>query len=112
MDLIRFLVALHPKEWRQRYGEEFAALLEDNQLTPSAAVNVAAHAARLRIRAHLEGTLVAVALANRADRQHPVGTHQRPADTRPPRHGLALGRADHQDPCVPPLRGRGLTPCI
>jgi len=27
MDLIRFLIALHPRDWRERYGEEFAALL-------------------------------------------------------------------------------------
>ena len=34
MDLIRILVALHPKDWRERYGAEFAALLEDTRLTP------------------------------------------------------------------------------
>jgi hypothetical protein len=34
MDLIRMLVALHPKDWRERYGEEFAALLQDTRLTP------------------------------------------------------------------------------
>lgn len=57
MDLIRVLVALHPKDWRERYGEEFAALLEDTLLadtglTPSAVGNVMVQAAGLRLRAH------------------------------------------------------------
>jgi hypothetical protein len=52
MDLIRVLVALHPKDWRERYGEEFAAMLEDGRLTPAAVGNVMAAAAGLRLRAH------------------------------------------------------------
>jgi hypothetical protein len=52
MDLIRVLVALHPKDWRERYGEEFAALLEDTRLTPSAVGNVVVQAASVRLRAH------------------------------------------------------------
>jgi hypothetical protein len=63
MDLIRALVALHPREWRRRYGEEFAALLEDTRLTRSAVINVATHAAKLQIRAHTEGALMVAALA-------------------------------------------------
>ncbi|MCQ4085205.1 hypothetical protein NGB36_32765 [Streptomyces sp. RB6PN25] len=62
MDLIRLLVALHPKDWRRRYGEEFSALLEDTRPTPSVVVNVAVHATRARVRAHLEGVLVAAVL--------------------------------------------------
>jgi len=52
MVLIRALVALHPREWRARYGEEFAALLDDVRLTPAAVSDVLANAARLRIREH------------------------------------------------------------
>jgi len=59
MGLIRVLVALHPRDWRQRYGDEFAALLEDSRLTPSAVGNVAAQAAGLRLRAH-QGPLLLV----------------------------------------------------
>jgi hypothetical protein len=56
------LVALHPRDWREWYGAEFAALLEDTQLahtgladtglTPSAIADVAVQATGLRLRAH------------------------------------------------------------
>lgn len=62
MDMIGLLVALHPKDWRERYGEEFAALLEDTPLTPSAVANVAAHSVALHVRARLETVLVAAAV--------------------------------------------------
>jgi hypothetical protein len=62
MDLIRVLVALHPKDWRERYGEEFAALLEDTRLTPSAVGNVGAAAAGLRLRAHPGPLLLVTAI--------------------------------------------------
>ncbi len=53
MDMIRrVLVALHPRDWRQRYGEEFAALLDDTQLSPSAVANVVAYSIGLQVRAH------------------------------------------------------------
>jgi hypothetical protein len=61
MDMIRVLVALHPKDWQDRYGEEFGALLEDSRLTPFAVVDVVLHAARLRIGKHLIVLLFAVA---------------------------------------------------
>jgi hypothetical protein len=65
MDLIRVLVALHPKDWRERYGAEFAALLEDTLLadtglTPAATADVVVQAAGLRLRAH-PGPLLLVA---------------------------------------------------
>lgn len=60
MDLIRVLVALHPRDWRERYGVEFAALLEDTRLTPSAVGDVVGQAAGLRLRAH-QGPLLLVA---------------------------------------------------
>lgn len=62
MDLIRFLIALHPKSWRQRYGEEFKALLEDSRLTLRAVVNIVLHAGKLQMRAHLAGLLVVLAV--------------------------------------------------
>lgn len=53
MDLMRtVLVAMHPREWRQRYGEEFRALLEDTRLTRAAVFDIARHCAALHARAH------------------------------------------------------------
>src|SRR5213082_2128255 len=48
-----FLLGLYPREWRQRYGEEFAALLEDIGMTPGVVVDVLTGAfdAQLRKRA-------------------------------------------------------------
>lgn len=34
MGMIRLLVALYPRKWREAFGAEFAALLEDTRLTP------------------------------------------------------------------------------
>ena len=62
MDLIRVLVALHPKDWRERYGEEFAALLEDTRLTPRAVADVVGQSAGLRLRAHPGALLLAAAI--------------------------------------------------
>jgi hypothetical protein len=62
MDLIRVLVALHPRDWRERYGDEFSALLEDSQLTPSAAGNVVVQATGLRLRAHQAPLLLVTAI--------------------------------------------------
>jgi hypothetical protein len=62
MDLIRtVLVAMHPRDWRQRYGEEFRALLEDTRLTPSAAADVLRHCATLQALAHRRALLVTLA---------------------------------------------------
>jgi hypothetical protein len=62
MDLIRaVLVGMHPRAWRQRYGEEFRALLEDTRLTPSAVADIARHCAVLQARAHAGALLVTLA---------------------------------------------------
>ena len=62
MDLIRnVLVAIHPRAWRQRYGEEFRALLEDTPLTPSATADVLRHCAALQARAHRRALVVTIA---------------------------------------------------
>jgi hypothetical protein len=63
MDLIRCLVALHPKDWRERYGAEFAALLEDSKLTPAAVGDVLIRSAGLRLRAHQGALLLIAAVA-------------------------------------------------
>ena len=42
----RWLLSLYPAEWRDRYGAEFVALLEDSRLTWSVAFDVVAGAAR------------------------------------------------------------------
>lgn len=62
MDIARrLLVAMHPRDWRRRYGEEFTALLEDTRLTPAAVADVVAHSVRLHVRAHLTTVLVVAA---------------------------------------------------
>jgi hypothetical protein len=57
-----FLMALHPRRWRERYGEEFAALLDDTKLSPAMVLNVMAHAAKLHVRAHPRALQVCGAL--------------------------------------------------
>lgn len=61
MGMRDLLVALHPKPWRERYGEEFRALLDDTDLTPRTLIDVVTHAATQQVRARF--TLVLVALA-------------------------------------------------
>ncbi len=39
--LARWLAGLYPAEWRERYGDEFEALLEDSPPTPLAMLDVA-----------------------------------------------------------------------
>ncbi|HEY2125811.1 MAG TPA: hypothetical protein VGH77_01355 [Streptosporangiaceae bacterium] len=62
MDLIRLLIALHPRDWRERYGAEFAALLEDTRLTPAAIGDVVIRSAGLRLWAHQGALLLATAV--------------------------------------------------
>jgi hypothetical protein len=47
----RLLLALYPRRWRARYGDEFAALLEETPLTVAAVVDVLRHAVVLRLQA-------------------------------------------------------------
>jgi hypothetical protein len=37
---MRWLLALYPRSWRERYGEEFAGLLEQERITPLLIFNV------------------------------------------------------------------------
>jgi hypothetical protein len=52
MGMIRLLVALYPGKWREEFGGEFAALLEDTQLTPRAVFDVVAQAGKLHAASH------------------------------------------------------------
>jgi hypothetical protein len=58
----RLLVALYPRTWRDSFGDEFAALLEQTRLTPAVIVDVVTHATKLRARVHRRVLLVAASL--------------------------------------------------
>ncbi len=62
MGLIGALVAIHPKAWRDRYGDEFTALLEDTPLSPRVVADVLASAARLRAVHHRQGLSILATL--------------------------------------------------
>jgi hypothetical protein len=63
--MIRILVRLYPRPWRERYAEEFTALLEDEGVGPQVVVDVVFHAlrSRLELRRSLVRSLVAAAIA-------------------------------------------------
>ena len=50
--MIGLLLALHPRSWRARYGEELRALLETAPLTPTVVGDVLRNAARQHARVH------------------------------------------------------------
>ena len=50
---MRWLLWLYPRGWRRRYGDEFAALLEQEQPSPSLVLDVVLGA----LDAHLHATL-------------------------------------------------------
>ncbi|MCK9926619.1 hypothetical protein MXD62_05450 [Frankia sp. Mgl5] len=58
----RLLLALCPRQWRARYGDEFAALLHDTPLTLAAVIDVLRLALGLRLRARLWLTQIAGAV--------------------------------------------------
>lgn len=61
--MIGFLIGLYPRAWRARYGDEFAALLEEGSLGPFVVLDVLRHAARLQVGVHRGLVLFASALA-------------------------------------------------
>lgn len=61
--LIRFVTALYPRAWRERYGEEYAALLEDIDPSPRAAFNVFTGAIGMQIRTWNLGWIFAISAA-------------------------------------------------
>src|ERR1022692_4836880 len=52
VDIKRLLIALFPKGWRETFGEEFAALLEDTRLTPTDVIDIVTQAGKTRLAAH------------------------------------------------------------
>lgn len=60
---MRRLLTLYPRAWRERYGEEFEGLLEQERITPLLLLNVVGGAldARIRLRRLGAPPLVAVA---------------------------------------------------
>ena len=49
---MNILVRLYPAAWRERYGEEFAALLEERPLSPFDVIDIAFGAIDARVRPH------------------------------------------------------------
>lgn len=50
--MIALLLALHPRKWRGRYGQEFRALLESEPITAMVVFDVLRNAARQHAREH------------------------------------------------------------
>ena len=48
----RWLVRLYPRAWRERYGEEMSAMLEQMRLTPAAIIDLVAGAIDARVAPH------------------------------------------------------------
>lgn len=61
--MIGFLIALHPRCWRDRYGTEFRALLEANPMTAMVILDVLRNAARQHATAHVAAVRFAAAAA-------------------------------------------------
>src|SRR5215471_15705202 len=59
-----WLLALYPKQWRDQYGAEYLALLEDTELSPAVVLDIvkAACLARLQIHERMLVSSVAIAL--------------------------------------------------
>ncbi|EFC82188.1 hypothetical protein [Parafrankia sp. EUN1f] len=58
----RSLLALCPRRWRERYGDEFAALLQDTPLTFAVVIDVLRLAVGLHLRARPRLTHIAAAV--------------------------------------------------
>jgi hypothetical protein len=63
MGVERVLVTLYPKKWRDSFGDEFTALLEETPITPVVVWDVAIHAGRLRVQSHRKATIMVLLLA-------------------------------------------------
>lgn len=61
--MIALLLALHPKAWRERYGEEFRELLETQPLSAFVVLNVLGNAARQHARIHHVALRLILAIA-------------------------------------------------
>lgn len=58
--VIALIASLYPRSWRERYGEEFAALLDDVAPSPRAALNTFRGALFMHIRTWSRGWIFAV----------------------------------------------------
>jgi hypothetical protein len=74
--MIRFLVALYPRKWREEFGEEFAVLLEDTRRTPRAVLDVIVTAGKLHAGGHRR-LVLAVAAALWSGCMEYVSVHAR-----------------------------------
>ncbi len=74
--MITLLLALHPKSWRSRYGDEFRALLEAQPMTAAVVLNVLSNAARQQVRSHPIPFQIAMAIALSAGVEWVALTHQ------------------------------------
>jgi hypothetical protein len=63
MGLNRVLVTLYPKKWRDSFGDEFTALLEESPVTPAVVWDVAIHAGKLQVLSHRKATAAVLLLA-------------------------------------------------
>jgi hypothetical protein len=61
--LMPVLARLYPRPWRERYGEEFSALLEDINPSPTAAFNIFTGAVGMQIRTWSYGWMFAISAA-------------------------------------------------
>ena len=74
--MIEFLLALHPRRWRDTYGDEYRALLEQTRLTPSVVFDVLRNAAGLHLQARILltelviGAVITIAIELFAVREH------------------------------------------
>lgn len=64
----RLLVRLYPRDWRDEFGDGFAALLEESELTPGLVIDCVRGAALAQSRAHrmtaaLVGAMVWLAIS-------------------------------------------------
>lgn len=58
--VIALLASLYPRAWRERYGEEFTALLEDLDPSPRAALNVFTGAITMQMKTWNYGWMLAI----------------------------------------------------
>ena len=63
MGLKRVLVAIYPKKWRDSFGDEFTALMEETPMTPVVVWDVAIHAGKLQVQSHRKATVMVLLLA-------------------------------------------------
>ena len=61
--MIAALMRLFPRSWRNRYEDEFRALLADTGLSAPTVLNVVAQAGAVRARHHRNGAMLLVAVA-------------------------------------------------